>query len=105
MAKSVMVAKRTLTCAKRPWEAVKGPAAAMVATAARLGWTAIDELTLITDMGEEIVMSKDPPAMVKKKVHEAVRRWRWQMEGVGRSRANGGGLGGANLGTGGGSDN
>ena len=82
MANSVMAAKRVLTCAKRPWAAVKGPAAAMVASAARLGWTIIDALTTVTDAGEEIVMNRDPPAMVKKKVHEAVRRWRWKGEGA-----------------------
>ena len=94
MRNSVVAAKRVLTCAKRPWAAVKGPAGAMVASAARLGWTVVDACTMVTDVGEEILLHRDPPAMVKKKVHEAVARWRWEKEGVGRKRHDGRGWAG-----------
>ena len=89
MGNSVVAAKRVLTCVKRPWAAVKGPAGALVASAARLGWTVVDAGTIITDVGEELLLHRDSPAMVKKKVHAAVVRWRWEKEGVGRKRHNG----------------
>ena len=89
MHRSVVAAKRVLTCAKRPWAVVRGPAGAVVASAARLGWTVIDASTLITDEGEELLLNRDSPAMVTKKVHEAVRRWRWKAAGVGRVKGDG----------------
>ena len=50
----------------------------MVASAHRIGWIVCDAQHLITDVGESLHLSSDPPVVVEKKVHEAVRRWRWQ---------------------------
>ena len=52
--RSVVAAKRVLSCAKRPWVVVKGLAGAVVAFAARLGWTVIDASNIIIDKGEEL---------------------------------------------------
>ncbi len=75
---SVALAKKRLAKARRPWSAVNGPAAAMVATAARLNWTVVDAVTLISDTGRRLELRRDPPCVVKREVHGAVRRWRWR---------------------------
>ena len=75
-------AKLELTKAKRQWAAVKGPAAAMVATLARLGWTVVDAARVYTDKREEVDFVKDPPARVKQHINDSVRRWRWKLAGL-----------------------
>ena len=50
----------------------------MVASAQRIGWTVCDAQHLITDVGESLDLKSDPPVVVEKEVHEAVRRWRWR---------------------------
>ena len=82
MQRTMRKAKLELAKAKRQWSVVKGPAAAMVATLARIGWTAVDATTVYSDQGEEVAFTKDPPAMIKKMIHEAVRRWRWRLTGI-----------------------
>ena len=62
----------TLRAAKNVWAKVKGPAAAMVATAARIGWQTLNATTLITDLGEIVDMTMDPPKAVALQVFEAV---------------------------------
>ncbi len=74
----VGLAKKRLAKARRPWSAVNGPAAAMVATAARLNWTVVDAVTLISDTGRRLELRRDPPCVIKREVHGAVRRWRWR---------------------------
>ena len=51
----------TLNNAKTTRSEVKGPAAAMVATAAGIGWQTIISTTLITDLGDVLDLHLDPP--------------------------------------------
>ena len=88
-------ARVELTRAKRQWFVVKGPAAAVCATLARIGWTMVDATTAYTDRDLEVSFLKDSPAMVKRLVRESVRRWRWRAVGM----AGGGGHGSTNGGT------
>ena len=55
-------AKQKLRKAKNPWAKVKGPAAAMVASCRRLGWTVVSSTELRTDQGETIDLHLDSPA-------------------------------------------
>ena len=68
----------TLGKAKNVWAKVKGPAAALVATAARIGWQTVNATTLITDRGDVLDLRLDPPKVVAQQVFDAVKRWRWQ---------------------------
>ena len=52
MERLVAKAKQTLREAKNVWAKVKGPAAAMVASCQRLGWTVVSSTELRTDQGE-----------------------------------------------------
>ena len=52
MERLTTVAKKKLRKAKNIWAKVKGPAAAMVASSRRLGWTVISSTELQTDHGE-----------------------------------------------------
>ncbi len=74
----IRAAKAKLTSALRPWSCVRGPAGAAVASAARLGWHFVDAATLVTDQGRTLELDADPPAVVKREVTRAVRRWRWR---------------------------
>ena len=76
---SVGKAKRALLAANRPWAVVRGPAAATVATAARIGWTIVDATSAVTDVGRQVWFKRDPPCMVKALVRESVDRWRWKV--------------------------
>ena len=67
-----------LAGADNPWSRVKGPADAVVATAARIGWTFVDATLVITDQGKELNFVVDSPAAVCLEVDAAVRRWRWR---------------------------
>jgi hypothetical protein len=71
-------AKRTLAAAPNVWAAVRGPGAAFVASAARLGWTVHDAFSVTTDDGTALRFTSDPPARVKREVTASVRRWRWR---------------------------
>lgn len=64
--------------AAHPWRLVYGPAAATVASCARLDWHVVDGATIKTDVGETMDLTVGPPAAVKRKVHDAVKRWRWE---------------------------
>ena len=61
----------------------------MVASACRLNWTVCDEAHLITDIGESLDLKADPPAVVKKKVKESVKRWRWRNVALKHNHLNG----------------
>ena len=91
MQKSIRKAKVALVSAKRQWAVVKGPAAALVATVARLGWTVVDATLAFTDLKEEVSFTKDPLAAIKKMVFDAVRRWRWRVAGFAGEEGSGGG--------------
>ena len=69
-------AKKKLKRAKSPWATVKGPAAPMVASCQRLGWTVVSSTELRTDQGETLFLHLDPPAAVRLEVARAVKRWR-----------------------------
>ena len=71
-------AKQKLRKAKNPWSKVKGPAAAMVASCQRLGWTVVNSSELRTDQGDTLDLHADSPAAVKMEIIRAVKRWRWR---------------------------
>jgi len=60
------------------WNSVRGPAAAFVASACRLGWQVLDAFNVVTDWGISVDFRLDPPAHVTQLVTEAVWRWRWR---------------------------
>jgi hypothetical protein len=74
--KSLASGRLRLAVASVPWSVVKGPAAAFVASAARLKWTVVDVVNVIIDSGLSLNLSVDPPAVVTREVAAAVRRWR-----------------------------
>ena len=78
MMKMVAAKLPILIRAPRPWSRVYGPAAAFIATCARLKWTVIDAGNVITDTGQALNLRVDPPAEVVRQVAAAVRRWRWR---------------------------
>ena len=78
MERLVARAKMKLRKAKNVWAKAKGPAAAMVASCQRLGWTVVSSTELRTDRGETLDRCLDSPAAVKLEVARAVKRWRWR---------------------------
>ena len=66
-----------LSKARSVWAVVRGPAAALVATVQRLGWTVGSATLLTDDKGRIIDLLKDSPAYVKGLAVDAVQRWRW----------------------------
>jgi hypothetical protein len=74
----VVDARVRLAKATHPWRVVYGPAAALLCTATRLKWTVHDAVTIVTDEGRTLRLELDPPVVVVRAVHEAVRRWRWR---------------------------
>ena len=56
---TVAKAQAELAAAERPWARVRGPAAALIATTARLQWQVIDANTLIDDEGQSYDLSVD----------------------------------------------
>ena len=71
-------ALRTLAARDSPWAMVRGPAAAFVASAWRLGWRVLDAFTVEADAGAQLDLRRDSPAMVRAMVASAVRRWWWE---------------------------
>ncbi len=78
MQSGISRARAAVTAAMRPWSVVRGPAAAVIATAARIGWHVQDATTFVTDQGRVLNLTLDPPIVVKREVDDAVRRWRWR---------------------------
>ncbi len=74
----IRAAKASLTTSARPWASVKGPAGAAVASAARLSLHFNDARELVTDRGRVLRLDVDSPAVVKREIAKAVRRWRWR---------------------------
>ncbi len=68
-------ARLKLSRSRRIWANVHGPAAAAVATAARLGWTMVSTRTIEWDDGSSLDLACDPPVVIGDRVHDAVRRW------------------------------
>ena len=54
-------AKTNLDEAVNKWAVVRGPAATLVQTCARIGWQVVSATKLITDVGEELALQLDPP--------------------------------------------
>ena len=71
-------AKLALNKARNVWSQVKGPATAVVATAARIGWEFTAAHLVTTDIGAVIKLRVDPPKVVAELVYDAVKRWRWK---------------------------
>ena len=79
MSEQLMIsAINTLRGAKRIWCKVKGPAAAVVATAARIGWRVVSATRMVTDLGTVLDPRLDPPKVVTEQVYKSVERWRWR---------------------------
>ena len=78
MERLAAAAKKKLKQEKNIWARVKGPAAAMVASCRRLGWTVISSTEILTDQGLILDLHRDSPAAVKNEVARAVKRWRWR---------------------------
>ena len=72
----VVAANATLGKATSVWQHVRGPAAATVASAWRLGWQVHAHDSITTDLGRQLNLTLDPPVVVQKEVARAVRRWR-----------------------------
>ena len=75
-------AKVALTRAKKQWSVVRGPAAALIATLARIGWTVADATVAVNDLCQEVCFTKDSLVVVKKLVFESGKRWRWREAGL-----------------------
>ena len=65
-----------LANAKSKWQHVKGPGAAMVASAQRIGWVVESATRIQTETGRVLLLDEDPPVVVKRAVEQAVRMWR-----------------------------
>ena len=66
----------TLRSAKLVGAVVKGPAAAVVATAARIGWQILNATQILTDVGHLLDLSLVPPKVIAEHVFKAVESWR-----------------------------
>ncbi len=73
---AIASARLRLARALRPWAAVHGPAAAAVATAARIDWSFVDAATIRTHDGRVLRLDTDPPVVISRRVEAAVERWR-----------------------------
>ena len=58
------------------WSHVRGPTAAAIATASRIGWFFSAPDKLHADDGESFDLSRDSPAAIVNAIHHAVIRWR-----------------------------
>ena len=75
-------AKVRLCKATRTWAVVNGPAAAMLATASRLGWEVKGACEVADDVGRVISFVEDSPAAVRDYVRQSVERWRMRRLGA-----------------------
>ena len=75
---SLNYARGRVTGSARPWSLVTGPAAALLCTLDRVGWTVDSASCLVTDTGRTLHLHIDPPIIVARCMEAAVRRWRWR---------------------------
>ena len=68
-------AMQNLETAGFRWNAAKGSFAATILTARRIGWRFHSASVLKTDLGEEIILTRDSPSYVKDQVTAAVKRF------------------------------
>ena len=66
LAEALRAAQRRIDATSSTWSVVTGPAAAMIATASRLGWTAPEYNRLVDDLGCEYLLHRASPALVKR---------------------------------------
>ena len=59
-----------------PWQVVTGPAAAVLVTARRVGWSMKSACAFVTHEGKVLDCTIDPPIVIEREAHAAVRRWR-----------------------------
>ena len=79
LARALRAGQRKLAQGRGPaWSKVAGPAAAVVLSAARLGWAFDTPFRLRTDIGQVLELLADSPDYVAAAVKDAVRRWRLQ---------------------------
>ena len=71
-------AKVRLVQVKIIWNAVFGPAAALVATLKRLQWEMLSATDFCTDDAVRVNLKVDSPACVVGLVSDSVARWRWR---------------------------
>ena len=76
--KLVAAALADLVDRPSPWARVRGPAAAFVASALRLGWQVLSCTEVRTDWGQHVDFTRDSPAMAQRFVQQSVWRWRWR---------------------------
>jgi len=76
--KLVANAKTRISRARSVWNVVYGPAAAVVATAQRLGWEVSAAARFYDDWGSLVDLQVDSPAFVQQVVRASVIRWRWK---------------------------
>jgi len=60
------------------WSVVYGPAAAVYATADRIGWVMESATKIRLDDGSQLDLLMTSPAYVKTAANKAVERWRWK---------------------------
>ena len=75
-------AKERLCRAKRQWSVVRGPVAAFVATANRIGWKVMGATQVIDENGVSVSFIDDSPDAIRLRVKAAVERWRMENVGV-----------------------
>ena len=75
-AAALEASSRVLKDGRILWAKVAGPAAATVASAARIGWRLIGGNSWESDDGTSIDMLLDPPIAVIQAARQSVRRWR-----------------------------
>ncbi len=59
---------------KRRWGAARGPIANLFMTLHRIGWSMSGPFTMVTDRGDEVVLTAYSPALVKQLMHDATMR-------------------------------
>ena len=76
LASIVKTTRRQLASCRSTWGVVRGPGAAFVASAQRLGWEVCSATEVTTDSGQNIDLCRDSPAFVREEVVMSVKRWR-----------------------------
>ena len=71
-------AKVKFAKARNTWNAVSGPAAALIVTASRLGCCVLNATEIMTDDGRLLQLHLDSPKAVLYETYVVVRRWRWR---------------------------
>lgn len=74
---ALVQAKAKIACAEGPaWAVVAGPVTALLATAARIGWTVLSATLAQDDLNQQWNFAADSRAAISTAVAQSVRRWR-----------------------------